>query len=327
MPNNVNNEQNSAMGISIDDISVPQTNETDVVNNPNVVIGEQPIVVEPQQESQEQGPMGLTAAELNDPNSIKVTISDPATPIVVLYGPPSCGKTMTLVRMTRYLLSQGYTVVPDNTFRPSYDYNYKELCDNFDQMINSNDAASSTSNISFMLVKVMKNGRPVCQLLEAPGEYYFNVENPNRAYPAYVNEIINCVNRKVWAIMVEPNWSDSVPRANYVTRIRNLKSMMSTRDRVVFVCNKIDKTPYVRGLGVVDVPEAIRYIQNLYPSIFVPFENKNPITKFFTKFNCDFVPFMTGSYSDTISGGHTYTEGHYLYAQRLWQAMLKAIKG
>ena len=32
---------------------------------------------------------GLSASEKNDPNSIKVTIADPNTPIVVLYGPPS----------------------------------------------------------------------------------------------------------------------------------------------------------------------------------------------------------------------------------------------
>lgn len=84
---------------------------------------------------------GLTAAEMNDPNSIVVTIADQSTPIVILFGPPSCGKTMTLVRLTRYLKSKGYTVVPDRTFRPTEDTNYTQLCDNFDQMINSSNAA------------------------------------------------------------------------------------------------------------------------------------------------------------------------------------------
>lgn len=272
-------------------------------------------------------PSGLSQEELNDPNSIKVTVSDPNTPIVILYGPPSCGKTMTLVRLTRYLVSRGFTVVPEKTFRPAYDQNYKQLCDSFDQMINSNSAATSTSNISFMLVKVLKAGKPVCQLLEAPGEYYFKPDEPNRPYPAYVHEILNSTNRKVWAVMVEPDWSDTVPRANYVTRIRDLKSRMSSRDKVVFVYNKIDLTPLVYGVGQVNTREAIRNVQNLYPNIFVPFENQNPITRFFVKYNCEFVPFMTGNYSETVSGGYTYTEGHPLYAQKLWNAMLKLIKG
>lgn len=272
-------------------------------------------------------PAGLTPTELSDPNSIKVTISDPDTPIIILYGPPSCGKTMTLVRMTRYLVSQGYTVVPEKTFRPTYDENYKQLCDNFDQMINSNEAAVSTSHISFMLVKVLKNGRPICQLLEAPGELYFTPDDPDRAYPAYVYEIIGSRNRKVWSIMVEPDWTDSVPRANYATRIRNLKAMMSPRDKVIFVYNKIDKTPYVFGVGNVNTQEAIRNVQNLYPNIFVPFENQNPLTKFITKYNCEFIPFMTGHYTETMNGGFTYTEGHPVYAKKLWNAMLKLIKG
>ena len=301
-------------------------NGQDIASNENVQVTQDvPVNTEPVLDS--TTPVGLSATELNDPNSIKVTVSDPNTPIVILYGPPSCGKTMTLVRMTRYLVSQGYTVVPEKTFRPTYDENYKKMCDNFDQMINSNTAAASTTNISFMLVKVLKMGKPICQLLEAPGEYYFKPDEPNRAYPAYVHEILNSTNRKVWAVMVEPDWSDSVPRANYVTRIRNLKSMMAPRDKVVFVYNKIDLTPFVYGIGQVNTQEAIRNVQNLYPNIFVPFENKNPITKFFTKYNCEFVPFMTGNYSQTVNGGFTYTKGHPFYAQNLWQAMLKLISG
>lgn len=270
---------------------------------------------------------GLSASEKNDPNSIKVTIADPNTPIVVLYGPPSCGKTMTLVRLTRYLVSQGYTVVPDKTFRPTFDTNYKEMCEHFDEMINSNNAAQSTSHVSFMLVKVLKNGKPICQLLEAPGELYFTPGAPNAPYPSYVHEILNGRNRKLWAIMVEPDWADSVPRKNYVTRIRNLNSMMTTYDKVLFVFNKIDKTPYVYKVGHVNVKEAIRNVENLYPNIFVPFLNQNPLTKWVTKYNCEFVPFMTGSYVPTMKGELAYTEGHSLYAQNLWNAMLKLLKG
>lgn len=321
MPITVNNGSTNNVEPKVEEIETPVT---DNVVDSSVVVNE-PVTTT---SSSSSSIAGLSTAELNDPNSIAVTISDPNTPIVVLYGPPSCGKTMTLVRMTRYLVSQGYTVVPEKTFRPTYDENFKNLCENFDQMINSNNAATSTSNISFMLVKILKDGKPVCQILEAPGEYYFSPGDPKRPYPAYVHRIINSMNRKIWAIMLEPAWSDSEPRANYVTRIRDLKSMMAPRDKVVFVCNKIDlMKSVVYGVGNVNTSEAIKNVQNLYPSIFVPFENKNPITKFFTKYNCEFVPFMTGNYSKTMSGGFTYTEGHYIYAQKLWQTMLKLING
>ena len=126
---------------------------------------------------------GLTGEEITDPNKIMVNVADTETPIVVLYGPPSCGKTMTLVRLSRYLRSKGYRVDPVRSFRPNSDNNYKRMCDGFDEMLNSNQAAKSTQYMSFMLVKVLdRQARPVCQILEAPGELYFHGD-PKKPYP------------------------------------------------------------------------------------------------------------------------------------------------
>ena len=83
---------------------IDNTEATSSFDNPKTAVAEAPVKT--------SAPGGLSSEEQNDPNSITVTVSDPNTPIVILYGPPSCGKTMTLVRMTRYLQSQGYTVVP-----------------------------------------------------------------------------------------------------------------------------------------------------------------------------------------------------------------------
>ncbi|WP_293577340.1 hypothetical protein, partial [Prevotella sp.] len=134
---------------------------------------------------------GMSSEELNDANKIKVTIADYKTPLVIFFGPPACGKTMTLIRLSRFLQKEGYTVRPDESFRPSFDRHYKEMCDNFDSMINSEDAAASTSGINFMLVKVLHEGRTICQILEGPGEYYFKPESPHENFPKYVNAIIN----------------------------------------------------------------------------------------------------------------------------------------
>ena len=238
---------------------------------------------------------GLSEEELNDANKIKVTIADYKTPLIILFGAPSCGKTMTLVRLTRYLQSKGYTVQPETSFRPSYDTNYKTMCDNFDLMINSEDAAQSTSKISFMLVQVMQKGRPLCQILEGPGEYYFNPGDPKAAFPRYVNAIINSNNRKIWAIMLEPdstnNRMDVEERKNYVNKIHKLKSKIRPQDKIMFVFNKIDETPFVIGPGKINYKETMERAKFLYPNIFVPFANENPITKWFAPNNFDFVAF------------------------------------
>ncbi len=60
----------------------------------------------------------LPQDENNDPNAIKVTIEDEKTPIVVLFGPPSSGKTMILVRLTRYLRKIGFN--PNRSLKGCY---------------------------------------------------------------------------------------------------------------------------------------------------------------------------------------------------------------
>ena len=274
--------------------------------------------------------MGMSMEELNDANKIKVTISDTNTPLVVFFGPPSCGKTMTLIRLTRYLQGMGYTIEPDS-FRPAYDQNYKDMCEGFDQMINSDDAAKSTAKINFMLVNVLNAGRPLCQILEGPGEYYFSPGDPKAAFPKYVNAIINSNNRKIWAVMVEPaktnSRMDPEARKGYVNKLSVLKTKIKARDKVVFVFNKIDETPFVVSPGTINYKEALKQTNYLYPNIFAPFMNVNPITKWFKPYNFDFVAFQTGDFSVANDGTLTFEQGADEYPRRLWEIIRKRIKG
>lgn len=287
----------------------------------------EPTVAVPQVQDTHPNVQGLTATELSDPNSISVTISDPKAPLVILFGPPQCGKTMTLVRLTRFLQSEGYTVAPIRTFRPTADTNYTDICDHFDEMMNSDKAADSTDRISFMLVEVLKNSRRICQILEAPGEYYYNPIAPDAQFPSYVNTIISCSNRKIWAIMVEPDWRDLQDRKGYVNKITTrLKPRMRAKDSTVFIFNKIDKTSFVQGIGSVITSSAISETKNLYPNIFEPFKNQNPITKLWKEYNCDFVPFQTGDYNQSMNGV-TFQEGPREYCVKLWKCIKKKITG
>lgn len=271
---------------------------------------------------------GLSDNEYNDPNKIQVTIADKVAPIVVLFGPPSCGKTMTLIRLTRYLHSQGYEMSPIRSFRPTADSNYKEMCDGFDAMVSNPEAANSTNNISFMLVKVVRNGKTLCQILEAPGEYYHKPNDPFKPFPAYVNRIISGENRKVWALMVEPDWMDEQNRRDYVTKINNLKKKIRPKDKAIFVLNKIDKADHlIINTGKVHISEAIKTISDLYPNIFNEFKNQNPITRLWKTWNCDFVPFQTGDYNEANDGSVIFTEGPDIYPKMLWNSILNQIRG
>ena len=292
-------------------------------------------VSEAETNDDEQKIKGLSKAEYNDPNQIRVTIADGRAPLVILFGPPACGKTMTLVRLARYLNKRGYTISPVRTFRPSDDQNYVEICkpENFNRIINSPDAANSTANISFMLVEIIKDGKRLCQILESPGEYLFNPNKPSEPFPSYVNTIIHSNNRKLWAIMVEPDWRNDVDRINYVTRINELSTRMDVRDKTLFIFNKIDKTNFTRKKGQINIPQARAEITYQYPGIFEMFRNQNPITKLWKDYLCGFVPFQTGTYTPTTkmdSRGNVvfnYQEGADYYPQILWEEIRKSITG
>ncbi len=290
---------------------------------------------EPTANRENQNIKGLSKDEYNDPNQIRVTIADGKAPLIILFGPPACGKTMTLVRLARYLNKQGYKISPIRTFRPNDDQNYVEICkpENFSRIINSPDAANSTANISFMLVEVIKDGKRLCQILESPGEYLFNPNKPTESFPSYVNTIIHSNNRKLWAIMVEPDWRDVEDRINYVSRINELSTMMDVKDKTLFIFNKIDKTNFTRKKGQINIPQARFEINNLYPGIFEMFKNQNPITRLWKDYLCGFVPFQTGTYTLTSkqdSKGNTvwnYQEGADYYPQMLWNEIKKSITG
>ena len=271
---------------------------------------------------------GLSAEEKIDPNRIQITIKDPEAPIVVLYGPPSCGKTMTLVRLTRYLKRNDYEVSPVKTLRPSDDHHYINKCNGFEDMINSIDAAKSTDNLSFMLVEVTKDGRRICQILEAPGEGYFYRGAPGERYPKFINDMLALNMRKIYCVIVEPDGQSEQLRNEYVDRLAHLKhTHMGARDSVIFVFNKIDLTHFVYGRGRVHLAPARKEVAQLYPGIFAPFRNENPITRFWREWNCEFVPFQTGSYTRDAAAGLVFSDGPDEYPHNLWKTILKCCRG
>lgn len=280
-----------------------------------------------------EGVKGLNPEELNDVAKIQVVVANTEAPVVILYGSPACGKTMTMVRLARYLQKNGYSVSPVRSFRPNYDTNYTELCDNFDKLVNSSDAATSTSRISFMLVNVVKNGKTICQIMEAPGEHYFNPEFPNEPYPRYLNVIMsNSKLRRIWLFMTEPvhtnkRMPDLSDRKNYVTKISKLKTKVSTKDRFVFVYNKIDETGFVISQGKVHQNQAMKDVANNYPNIFTPFANLNPIMKFIVPYRFDFVPFQTGDFGKASDNTIVFDEGPDDYPRNLWNVIMKNVRG
>lgn len=268
-----------------------------------------------------------------DPKSIIVTVNDSKAPIVVFFGAPKCGKTMILIRLARYLSREGYVVKPLRDFRPADDIKYTLSCDEFNAKIANTFAAKGTERIDFMLVEVVKNGKRICQLLEAPGEHYFNPENPSDQWPPYVQNIINSHNRKVWSIIIDPSSCGTTSLTTvslhnqYVAKIQELDRQKSKRDKAIVIFNKIDTTNLVKSPGQIYTKEAIGEMVNLYPGLINIFKNRHPITSLWRRYNLSFVPFQTGSYTTLGDGKQVFTEGTDDYPRQLWNELKRCFNG
>ena len=271
---------------------------------------------------------GLSPQEIADSNNITVTISDSDTPIVVLFGSPACGKTTMLIRLTKYLRKVGYKVEPAKDFRPIYDKVHTQMCVDFDKLVDSPTAPESTGLINFMLLKVYKGSKPVCQILEGPGEYYFDPQKPKAQFPSFVNTIMSCNNRKLWAVMVLPvNGSklDPANKTQYADKIRELKRMLNPRDKFMFVLNKVDLSSVQQNVVSIDYGQAKRDIENQYSGIFAPFQNDHPITRFWKPYNCELEVFHSGKFPVNDNGTKQFNPGNDIYPKRLWDKITKQI--
>lgn len=273
--------------------------------------------------------------EERDPNEIIVEVNSKA-PVVILFGAKTSGKTMTLIRLTQYLQQQGYSVEPDPIFRPAFDKNYEKMCRDYHRLCNDQYAAEGTNDMNFMLVHVLdRKGKPICQLLEAPGEHYFDETNPLKPFPTYINKFLQLQNKRIWLIIVEKDWKkvkkdgemDPRIRQAYAQRIQNLPPQVR-RDKTIFVCHKVDLQKHLfLSNGKPNKRQLFESIQEQYKGIFTPYKNLNPITRWFMKYKFQFVPFSTGTFNTVASGQQVYTPGEDMYPRELWKAILKTVKG
>jgi hypothetical protein len=271
--------------------------------------------------------IGLSQEEVSDPNNIVVSVSDPS-PVVVLFGAGSSGKTMTLVRLTRYLKSLKLKVEPDRTFRPSESEHYRKMCNDFHSVINDSYAPDRTRVLNFMLVKVMdNNGNPLCQILEAPGEHYFNLSTPNAPFPTYINAITQLPNRKVWIFIVEKDWKNITDRRNYANKIREMQSIIDPSDHVIFACHKADMHPELIRNGIPNEKRFFKDIENQYPDIFNNYTNSNPISRLWKTYNFEFIVFSAGTFNPTTDKRQVFTQGKDIYPEKLWIAIKKGLTG
>lgn len=239
-----------------------------------------------------------TEEELRDVNNITVTIPDDETPIVVLFGAPSMGKTMALLRLIRFFDEKYGTdsdaVIPERVFRPESDRHYQKMCDALKIMAYSDYSPGPTDIISFMLVKIYNQGQPICQILEAPGEHYFD-GTASSEFPTYIQQIMGTTNPKIWVFFVQKDWGKNQnERDSYKRVIHQIER--NDDDQIVFLFNQAD-----RFKGALHDDEELfeKEIEKQYRGLFSPFRNTGVKKFLYGRDNYKMVCFSSGRFTKT----------------------------
>lgn len=264
-----------------------------------------------------------------------IRIGDRQAPVIILFGTPASGKSMTLVRLARYLRKvKGLTVAADRTFKSGD--SYVELCNQFEKHLNTRTALPSTKDDEFLMVKIFENGRLVAHILEAPGEHFFKPLSQKEMHISgqinmrpYLTKIIDQIpNRRIWAFLLQAQWGfDGKNYDAFVDTIRTCKDrFIQPKDRTILLYNQVDVLNHLFKNARIMPRQAELAMRGEYSGIDVIFRNTNPITSLWKDFTYSFVPFSTGTYS-MEKGVKVYTESKDYFPEMLWNTLKKCIKG
>lgn len=246
-----------------------------------------------------------------------IQIVDKASPIVILFGPPCCGKTLLLFRLVRYLCQMGCYVEPDTDFMP-VDSLYQRRCKQFSEELFSDSCPTASVMLPVLINVFDKQRRRVCYILEQSGENCFDIQC--KESPLRLKEIIECPNKKIWMFFVEKeNKMDILTRQAYINRIMHIRTLMRQSDKAIVVCTKVDKD--CMSFNGVDKRTLFKEIKDKYPGLFETFFNPNPILKYLCKYNFKFLPFSVGTFNNDSEGRLVYIQGDASFPKMLWKVI------
>lgn len=269
----------------------------------------------------------ISEDEIKDPNTIVVQLNR-KSPIVVFWGTPNSGKTVMLFRLTRYLRKNGYVVMPILDFRPN-NIKYIENCEKFDKLVDTPKVPGSTDKLNFMLLSVYKNGKEICQLLEAPGEHYFSEKFPNRNLPNYLHAIFENQLPKIFLFLLELNWRDNEQISAYSNKVNSVIRKMKKNDSLTLVCPKANQNTHFFHKGKPEKDLFENECKNYYKPIFNSIKERNG-GGMFSMFSSgyDFLPFNSGEFNTDVNTNIEYWEqSSDDYPEKLWKSISKNVLG
>lgn len=257
-------------------------------------------------------------------------IPDPKLPIFIPYGYRSIGKTMIIMRLTRFLYQEGYTVRPNLVFKSVSDQRYHNLCQRYmEQVFNTYALTATGINDTLLLDVINQKGEPVCGIIDQAGEHQYDMDSPYMGISQEMREIIKLPNPKIWGFVIEYNsLLDIHERQGYAQNIWNIaNNALASENKVLFIYNKVDLTPFMKSEdGTASLRELFDSADSSFPGIFKPFEETNLIKRILKgRYKFKMIPFQTGVFNQR-EGDVIFSYGRDEYPKHLWEKILESIR-
>lgn len=220
----------------------------------------------------------------------------------------------------------GYSISPNESFRPSYVKQYKYACRHYDEIMNLRDL-NLWNYLEFMLIDVRNSaGRKICQIVDIPGQfcYDYNLGERSLGSNPVLQEIFATPNPKVWLLITELEWEQPLEiREFYARQIGYLKSNFNIHDKSIILINKIDcQSVLFNKHGKVDSNLLMKELSQQYPSILKLFRRNNVLLRLFKTYDCRIVAFNSGFFFKHL-GEYVFEIGRDEYPKRLWESITK----
>lgn len=256
-----------------------------------------------------------------------IQISEITGPLVILFGPTQIGKTVTLLRLDEFIKGK-YDVECEKHFWEDSDY-YREKVEAFEELRrNQQYAPEGTGKVDFLLLNVSYGGERFCQILEAPGEHFFDRKNPDAPFPFYLNKLFSADYRKIFIFLFELNMFDSdASFKDYADKIAQLVSQQARprRDRIIIVCNKCDEHPQYWKNG--------KPVEREFRNRLFNHTSFKKLKETLNNSNFKYIPFVTftsGTFTKTgseIKGkDQTFAHSNDEFPKQLWSKIHNHVK-
>jgi hypothetical protein len=179
-----------------------------------------------------------------DPKAVSLNLRN--FPVVVLYGPPKVGKSSILGSLNFHVKKRASSYklefrVDTGVVQNAPD-GYETRTNQFlDQASSGHEVGGS---VDFALVSALKNQKLQFYFLEAPGEHFFDPDQPQREalHYRYLVDLFSSENKKIVCYIFTPNmFSSKEILLAYKSNIEASMRSLSKNDEVIVIATKINE--------------------------------------------------------------------------------------